>query len=53
VIVVNPESYKEVLSALRKEGALSADMRRRLAAEAFAHTAEYDRLITEYLKSQL
>ncbi len=52
-IVVNPESYEEVLSVLRKEGAVPTEMRRRLAAEAFAHTAEYDRLITEYLNSQL
>jgi phosphoribosylaminoimidazolecarboxamide formyltransferase / IMP cyclohydrolase len=52
VIVVNPESYEEVLSVLRAEGAVTADMRRRLAAEAFAHTAEYDRLIAGYLERQ-
>jgi phosphoribosylaminoimidazolecarboxamide formyltransferase/IMP cyclohydrolase len=53
IVVVNPESYEKVLSALREEGAVSAGMRRRLAAEAFAHTAEYDRLIAGYLERQL
>lgn len=52
-VVVNPEAYGKVLSALREEGIVSAGMRRRLAAEAFAHTAEYDRLIAGYLEDQL
>jgi phosphoribosylaminoimidazolecarboxamide formyltransferase/IMP cyclohydrolase len=52
-VVVNPDSYESILSVLREEGAVSAGMRRRLAAEAFAHTAEYDRLIAGYLERQL
>ncbi|HWQ41870.1 MAG TPA: bifunctional phosphoribosylaminoimidazolecarboxamide formyltransferase/IMP cyclohydrolase [Desulfosporosinus sp.] len=52
-VLVNPESYGEVLSVLRKEGNVSAGMRKKLAAEAFAHTAEYDRLIAGYLERQL
>ena len=53
IVVVNPESYESISSVLREEGTVSAGMRRRLAAEAFAHTAEYDRLIAGYLESQL
>ena len=53
VVLVNPESYGEVLSVLREAGTVSAGMRRRLAAEAFAHTAEYDRLIAGYLERQV
>jgi len=53
VVLVNPESYGEVLRVLREEGTVSAGMRKRLAAEAFAHTAEYDRLIAGYLERQL
>ena len=53
VVVVNPESYEEILSVLHEDGTVSAGMRRRLAAEAFAHTAEYDRLIAGYLEQQL
>ncbi|KUO72913.1 MAG: bifunctional phosphoribosylaminoimidazolecarboxamide formyltransferase/inosine monophosphate cyclohydrolase [Desulfosporosinus sp. BRH_c37] len=52
IVVVNPESYEEVISKLRERN-LSAGMRKRLAAEAFAHTAEYDRLIAGYLEGQL
>ena len=53
IVVVNPESYEEVISVLRETGTVSAGRRRRLAAEAFAHTAEYDRLIAGYLERQL
>ncbi|MDR3601859.1 MAG: bifunctional phosphoribosylaminoimidazolecarboxamide formyltransferase/IMP cyclohydrolase [Desulfosporosinus sp.] len=53
IVLVNPESYREVLEVLREEGTVSAGMRRRLAAEAFAHTAEYDRLIAGYLERQV
>lgn len=53
IVVVNPESYGKVLSVLREEGTISVGMRRCLAAEAFAHTAEYDRLIAGYLERQL
>ena len=53
VVLVNPESYGAVLSVLREEGTVSAGMRKQLAAEAFAHTAEYDRLIAGYLERQI
>lgn len=52
-VLVNPESYGEVLSVLREVGQVPAGMRKRLAAEAFAHTAEYDRLIAGYLERQI
>lgn len=53
VVLVNPKSYGEVLSVLREAGTVPAGMRKRLAAEAFAHTAEYDRLIAGYLERQV
>jgi len=53
IVVVNPGSYEEVISILRESGNVSAGMRKRLAAEAFAHTAEYDRLIAGYLERQI
>jgi len=49
VVVVRPESYSEVLAALN-EGTVDAAMRRRLAAEAFAHTSAYDSWIAAYLR---
>jgi len=41
-VVVNPDRYADVLAELRRDGGLSAETRRGLAAEAFAHTASYD-----------
>jgi len=49
VVVVRPERYSEVLSAL-SERTLDLAMRRRLAAEAFAHTSAYDSWIAAYLR---
>src|SRR6266436_6415173 len=48
VTVVRPERYTEILAALQSGGADLA-MRRRLAAEAFAHTAAYDSWIAAYM----
>ena len=49
VVVVRPERYGEVLSAL-ETGKMDEATRRRLAAEAFAHTAAYDTWIAAYLR---
>ena len=49
VVVVRPERYAEVLGAL-SERTLDAAMRRRLAAEAFAHTSAYDSWIAAYMR---
>ena len=48
-IVVDPAEYGAVLDELRREGSLSTDTRRRLAREAFAHTAGYDAAIVAWL----
>lgn len=52
-VIVNPARYPEVLAALRQESEVPETLRKRLAAEAFAHTAEYDSLIATYLEKQL
>jgi phosphoribosylaminoimidazolecarboxamide formyltransferase/IMP cyclohydrolase len=49
VVVVRPQRYSEVLGALN-EGTLDLEARRRLAAEAFAHTAAYDTWIAAYMR---
>jgi phosphoribosylaminoimidazolecarboxamide formyltransferase / IMP cyclohydrolase len=51
VVVVRPERYSEVLGAL-SEGALDAQSRRKLAAEAFAHTSAYDAWIAAYMRGR-
>jgi len=50
VVVVRPERYTEILDELHAGGP-DQPARRRLAAEAFAHTAAYDAWIAAYLRS--
>jgi phosphoribosylaminoimidazolecarboxamide formyltransferase / IMP cyclohydrolase len=47
-VVVSPAEYAAVLAELRSGGALSDESRRRLAREAFAHTAAYDAAIVDW-----
>ena len=51
-VIVEPDDYDVVLDAL-KNNALSLERRRRLAAKAYAHTANYDTAITRYLSRVL
>jgi phosphoribosylaminoimidazolecarboxamide formyltransferase/IMP cyclohydrolase len=46
-IAVSPESYPQLVKALALGGTTLAQ-RQRLAGEAFAHTAAYDRAVAEY-----
>jgi len=51
--VVDPEDYEFIVADLEKNGsALSLRRRFALARKAFAHTAEYDRMIANYLAAQ-
>jgi phosphoribosylaminoimidazolecarboxamide formyltransferase/IMP cyclohydrolase len=51
--VVDPEDYELIVSDMKQSGG-SLSLRRRfgLARKAFAHTAEYDRMISDYLAAQ-
>ncbi len=49
LVVVRPERYSDLLAALN-EGTVDAALRRRLAAEAFAHTSAYDSWIAAYMR---
>ena len=51
IVVVRPQRYSDILAAL-SEGAVDEGMRRRLAAEAFAHTSAYDAWIAAYLRRE-
>ena len=48
-VVVDPADYGAVLEELRATGAISLETRRRLARQAFAHTAGYDAAIVAWL----
>jgi phosphoribosylaminoimidazolecarboxamide formyltransferase / IMP cyclohydrolase len=47
-IVTRAEQYSAVLDEISQQGSVSADLRRRLAADAFALTAAYDRAIAGF-----
>ena len=47
-IVTHPEQYSTVLDEILQEGATSYELRRQLMTAAFAHTADYDRVIAQH-----
>jgi phosphoribosylaminoimidazolecarboxamide formyltransferase/IMP cyclohydrolase len=49
-IVTSPDQYAEVLDAVRS-GGTTLDQRRRLAADAFVHTATYDVNVASWMSS--
>ncbi len=50
LILVDPADYEEALDQLRANGA-TPEFRRRLAAKAFQHVANYDTAIAAYLRA--
>ena len=53
VIVTYPRRYAQLMEMLDKDGDIDQHTRKELSFEAFSHTAEYDTMISEYLKKQL
>ena len=51
-VVTSPDHYDDVTAAVR-EGGFTLPARRRLAAEAFAHTAAYDAAVSTWLAAQV
>lgn len=51
-IVTSCEQYGGVLDEIRTSGSTSIELRRRLAAEAYAHTAAYDAAIANWFAQQ-
>ena len=47
-VIVDPSDYELVLAEIRSKGAVSLATRRRLARDAFAHTAAYDAAIVTW-----
>ncbi|GIX01779.1 MAG: bifunctional purine biosynthesis protein PurH [Thermogutta sp.] len=52
-VVTQPAQYAQVLSDLQTHDGITLELRRRLAAEAFAHTAEYDQAIATWFAKQV
>jgi phosphoribosylaminoimidazolecarboxamide formyltransferase/IMP cyclohydrolase len=49
LVVVDPQDYSQVLG-LQSGGAVTEEVRHKLAAKAFQHTASYDAVIAQYLR---
>lgn len=52
-VLCDPAQYGAVMDELRREGGISAQTRRHLAAEAFTRTAAYDAAIAAYFQHTL
>ena len=52
-VIVSPRQYAPVLDELRSNGEISSETRRRLAAEAFSHTAAYDTAVAHYMRGRV
>lgn len=52
-VATDSTQYPEILDQIVAHGGTSVEFRRRLAAEAFAHTASYDRIIADYFAGEM
>jgi len=51
-IATHASQYSEVLDQIAAHGCTTPELRRRLAGEAFAHTARYDRAIADFFAGE-
>ena len=52
-VVVDPNDYEPVLEAMRQQGGVPYEMRQKLAAKAYARTAAYDSVISNWFARTL
>jgi len=52
IILTNPGQYKGTIEILKSGKDLDLEQRKRLAVEAFSHTAQYDAIISNYLRDR-
>ena len=52
-VATHPQQYEEIAQQIEAHGCTSPELRRRLAAAAFAHTAAYDGAIAAWLARRL
>lgn len=51
-VACHPRQYSSILTEIKSAGCTSPTLRHRLMVEAFLHTAEYDKTISEYFSGQ-
>jgi len=52
-IATSTQQYPEILAQIKATGRTTLELRRKLAGEAFAHTAKYDTAIAAYFAGQI
>jgi len=52
IIVTNKNQFESVLKSIKEKGDLTIGEREKLALEAFSHTAQYDSIISTYLRNK-
>ncbi len=52
IVVTSPNQYPEILTALQTKKGVSRNHREALAVQAYAHTAQYDAMIAQYLRNR-
>ena len=52
IIITDSNQYEDVLKSLKEKGDLSLSQREKLAIDAYTHTAQYDSIISTYLRDK-
>ena len=52
IVVTNPKQYPEIIDGITSKKGFTEEQRRRLALDAYTHTAQYDSIISQYLRSK-
>jgi phosphoribosylaminoimidazolecarboxamide formyltransferase/IMP cyclohydrolase len=52
VVVTSPKQYPEIITLLKSKKEITLKQREKLAIEAYAHTAQYDSIISQYLRNR-
>jgi len=52
IVITDKSQFREVLSSLKSKGDVNLENRERLAIKAFTHTAQYDSIISNYLRNK-
>ncbi len=52
IVLTNPKQYNEIIKILKSKKEVSLEKRKKLAIEAYSHTAQYDSIISNYLRNR-
>jgi len=52
IVLTNPRKYSEIIEILKLNEDIGLELRKKLAIEAYSHTAQYDAIISQYLRGR-